>query len=115
MNGKKVLVIVTVSLLALAGVYLNKVIRSRRQRIDKYDRAYEGLKIGDSRAVVVSAMGEPHEVTGCPYTPFADPKEEAEFRSKCFQEYEYVELMVRYTISFDRSGAVIYKSKAVSP
>jgi hypothetical protein len=83
--------------------------------MDRYDRAYAPIKVGDSRDAVVAAMGKPHAVTDCSYTAFSDKKMEAEFRSKCFQEYEYVELMARYTISFDRNGAVIFKSKAVSP
>lgn len=111
----QVLIVVILALALATIVYLVFITRARSQRIERYRRAYAEIKIGDSRDAIVALMGEPHEVTGCPYTPFADPKEEAEFRSKCFQEYEYVELMVRYTISFDRSGAVIYKSKAVSP
>ena len=80
-----------------------------------YDRAYTAIRVGDSREAVVAVMGKPQSVTDCSYTPFADKKSEAEFLSKCFQEYEYVELMARYMIAFDRNGAVIHKSKAVSP
>jgi len=88
---------------------------SRHQKIERFRRAYEAIKVGDSREAVVTEMGEPEAVTYCPEGPFADKKKEAEFRSKCFQQYEYVRWMAIYTISFDRSGAVFDKSKSVSP
>jgi hypothetical protein len=110
-----VLIAVIVALALATIVYLVFMIRSRNQRIERYRRAYAQIKVGDSRNEVVTAMGEPHQVGDCPSTPFADPKLEAEFRSKCFQQFLYFSLMARYTISFDRNGAVINKSTAVSP
>src|SRR5262249_43038897 len=102
--------------LALATIgYLVFLTRSRNQRIEKFHRAYEQIKVRDSRDAVVAAMGAPHSVRGCPYTPFTDTKKEAEFRSKCFQQYRYVFFLAEYTISFDREGMVINKSDAVSP
>lgn len=88
---------------------------SRRQRNARFERGYAAIQAGDSREAVVAAMGEPARVEDCPFTPFADPKMEAEFRAKCFQQYRYVVFMKVYTISFDRSGAVINKSSVVSP
>jgi hypothetical protein len=107
------LIVITLALAGTATLYF--VFKSWPRRMGSYDGAYTAIKVGDSREAVVTAMGEPQAVTDCSYTPFADKKLEAEFRSKCVQEYEYVEFMARYTISFDRNGAVIHKSKAVSP
>ena len=112
----QLMIIVLIIAIGIAAILCFVLITwSRRQRIERYRRAYAEIKVGDSRDAVVAAMGEPHEVTDCPFTPFADPKLEAEFRSKCFQQYQYGELMVIYTISFDRNGAVINKSSVVSP
>jgi preprotein translocase subunit YajC len=105
--------IVTLVLAVAAMLYF--VFRSWSRRMGDYQRAYTAITVGDSREEVVAAMGEPQAVTDCSATPFADKKLEAEFRSKCFQQYEYVQLMARYTISFDGNGTVINKSKAVSP
>ncbi len=116
MRVKRSQLLIVVLVLGLATIlYLVFVTRSRNQRIEKYRRAYAEIKVGALRDSVVAAMGEPHEVTGCPYTPFADPKKEAEFRSKCFEQYRYGFFMREYTISFDRNGAVIGKSTSVSP
>lgn len=111
----QVFIVLILAVVLGAMVYLVFVTRSRSERIERLHRAYEGIKVGDSRDAVVAAMGKPDEVTGCPYTPFADPKREAEFRAKCFQQYRYGLLMREYTISFDRDGTVINKSTAVSP
>ena len=105
--------IVTLGLAVAAMLYF--VLRSWSLRTAAYERAYTAIRVGDSRDAVVAAMGEPQAVTDCSYNPFSDKKLEAEFRSKCFQQYEYVQLMARYTISFDGNGTVINKSTAVSP
>lgn len=60
-----VLLIVILALALAAVVYLG--FRSRSQRIEKYHRAYEEIKVGDSRDVAVRAMGEPHEVRASRY------------------------------------------------
>jgi hypothetical protein len=107
------LAIIILGLALAAMVYL--VSRSWSRTMGSYDRPYTEIRVGESREPVVAMMGEPKSVTDCSHTPFSDKKLEAEYRSKCFQEYEYVEFLARYTISFDRNGLVIYKSKAVSP
>ena len=109
------LALIIITLCLAVGVTLYFVFKSWSRRSGSYERAYTAIRVGDSRQAVVAAMGEPQMVKNCSYTPFSDEKLEAEFRSKCFQEYEYVELMARYTIAFDRNGAVIHKSMAVSP
>lgn len=109
-----ILIVIVLGLVIATAVFLVLTTRSRNQRIERY-RAYAEIKLGDSRDTVIGGLGKPDEVTGCPYTPFADPKEETEFRSKCFQQYRYVLLMREYKISFDRNGAVIGKSASVSP
>ena len=114
-NKPKVLTIVILVLAVAAIVYLVFVMRGRDRGIERYRRAYAEIKIGDSRGAVVAAMGKPSEVTNCPYTPFNDPKQEAEFRAKCFQRYRYIYFLEEYTVSFDQNGAVIGKSTAVSP
>ena len=114
MNMKKLLPLI----LVLAGavtVYLFSFSWSQRQRTARLERGFAAIKTGDSRDAVYGAMGKPQSVADCPYTPFADPKMEAEFRSKCFQQFTYVVLMKVYTISFDQGGAVIHKSSVVSP
>ena len=110
-----ILIVIVFGLVIATAVFLVLMSRSRNQRIERYRRAYAEIKLGDSRDAVIGGLGKPDEVTGCPYTPFADPKEETEFRSKCFQQYRYVLLMREYKISFDRNGAVIGKSASVSP
>jgi hypothetical protein len=115
MRTKRFPLIIAV-LLAIAGlVYFVSVTLSRRQRIEKYNRAYNAIKVGDSRSLVVSTMGEPQSVTKCEYTPFSDEKAEDEFREKCVEQYKYIVLMKDYIISFDTHGAVVGKSTAVSP
>lgn len=109
------LALIIIILCLAVGATLYFVFRNWSRGGDSYNRAYMAIRVGDSRQAVVAAMGEPRAVTDCSYTPFSDKKLEAEFRSKCFQEYEYVELMARYTIAFDRNGAVIHKSMTVSP
>ena len=113
--GRAQLVLISITLVLAVTAILYFVFKSWSRRMASYDPAYEAITIGDSREAVVHTMGKPNAVTDCSNTPFPDEKSEAAFRSKCFQEYEYVEFMARYTISFDRNGAVIYKSKAVSP
>jgi hypothetical protein len=112
-RGQWALTIITLGLALAAMLYF--VFKIWPRKIDTYDRAYTAIRVGDSREEIVTAMGEPQTVTDCSNTPFSDKKLEAEYRSKCFQEYEYVELMARYKISFDQEGTVIHKSKAVSP
>lgn len=108
------LVILAITIGITAVLYLVFITRARKQGMEKFARAYEAIKIGDSRDAVVAALGEPNEVTKCP--PYAGaPKMEEEFQSKCFQQYEYFSFMARRTIYFDRDGAVIGKSTAVSP
>jgi hypothetical protein len=113
-NIKKVLPIILALAVAVI-LYLVSLSWSRRQRTERLERGYVGIKIGDSRDAVIAAMGQPHTVADCPSTPFADPKMEAEFRSKCYQQYRYILLVKVYTISFDRTGTVINKSDVVSP
>ena len=109
-----VIIILAIAIGITAALYLVLITWSRKQSIEKFDRAYEAIKVGDPRDAVVAALGEPQKVTNCP--PYAGvPKMEAEFRSKCFQQYEYFSFMARRTIYFDRNGAVIGKSTAVSP
>jgi hypothetical protein len=114
-NKAKVLIIVILVLALATIMYLVFITRSRNQSIERYSRAYTEIKVGDSRDTVVAAMGKPSEITNCPYTPFNDPKQEAEFRAKCFQRYRYILLLREYTFSFDQNGAVIAKSSAISP
>ena len=111
---KKVLPLI-LALVVTVILYAASTEWSRRQRNARLERGYAAIQAGDSRDAVVAAMGGPNRVEDCPFTPFADPKMEAEFRAKCFQQYRYVVLMKVYTISFDRSGAVIHKSSVVSP
>lgn len=114
LNRTWVVTIILVIIGITATLYLVFITWSRKQSIEKFNRAYEAIKVGDSRDAVVAALGKPQEVTSCPpYTGV--PKMEAEFRSKCFQQYEYISLMARRTVYFDRNGAVIGKSTAVSP
>jgi hypothetical protein len=113
LKGKTAQLVIIVLALAIAGIVY--VARYQSERIARFNRAYESIKVGDSRDAVVAAMGDPREVTDCPDTSFSNRKEEAEFRSKCFQQYKYVQWMAVYTISFDRNGTVFDKSQAVSP
>jgi hypothetical protein len=114
MNFKRMLPLILALLVAVI-LYLVSVTWSPRQRNERYERGFAAIKTGDSRDAVVAAMGNPHAVEDCPFTPFADKKMEAEFRSKCSQQYRYILLMKVYTISFDRTGAVINKTSVVSP
>ena len=114
MNIKKMLPLILALAVAVV-LYLFSTTWSQRQRNERFERGFAAIKTGDSRDAVVAAMGNPHAVEDCPFTPFSDKKMEAEFRSKCFQQYRYVLLMKVYTISFDRTGTVIYKSSVVSP
>ncbi|HEU4509679.1 MAG TPA: hypothetical protein VFR78_15670 [Pyrinomonadaceae bacterium] len=114
MNIKRVLPLILALAVAVI-LYLFSANWSRRQRTERLDNGFAAIKAGDSRDAVVAAMGKPHSVEECPFTPFSDKKMEAEFRSKCSQQYKYVVFMKVYTISFDRDGTVIHKSDVVSP
>jgi hypothetical protein len=109
------LVVVILAVATAAILYCVYLAWSRNQKIERFRRAYETVRVGDWREAVVAAMGEPQAVTDCPGGPFSDKEKEAEFRSKCFQQFEYVRWMAIYTISFDRNGAVFNKSMVVSP
>jgi hypothetical protein len=109
-----VTIILAISIGITAVLYLVFITKARKQRFEKFARAYDAIKIGDSRDAVVAALGEPNEVTKCP-SYAGVPKMEKEFQSKCFQQYEYFSFMAQRTIYFDRNGAVIHKSMAVSP
>jgi len=107
-------IIIVLALGITASLYFVLTVRSRQQRIDQFNRAYEAIKVGDSRDTVVAALGKPHTITNCPsYNGL--PKMDTEFQAKCFQEFEYVSFMARHTIYFDRNGVVIHKTIAVSP
>lgn len=112
-RAQRALVIVLLGLAVAATLYF--AFENWSRKIGSYDHAYTAINVGDSRDAVVATMGEPQAVRDCSYTPFSDKKLEAEYRSKCSQEYEYVELMARYIISFDGKGTVIHKSKGISP
>jgi hypothetical protein len=113
-NIKRVLPIILALAVAVI-LYLVSSSWSRRQRTERLERGYVAIKLGDSRDAVIAAMGQPHDVADCPYTPFSDQKMEEEFRLKCFQQYRYIVLMKVYTISLDRTGTVINKTDVVSP
>lgn len=91
------------------------VIWRRSARLERVRRAYDSVKIGDSRDAVAVAMGEPYKATECGPAPSADRKVEEEFRSKCAQQYRFLVLRTVYTISFDRNGNVIAKSDGAYP
>lgn len=114
MNFKRMLPLILALVVAVI-LYLVSSTWSRRQRNERYERGFAAIKAGDSRDAVIAAMGQPHAVEDCPFTPFADKKLEAEFRSRCSQQYRYILFMKVYTISFDRTGTVIDKSDVVSP
>jgi len=107
-------IIIVLALGITASLYFVFIVRSRQQRIEQFNHAYEAIRVGDSRESVVAALGQPHKITNCPsYSGL--PKMDAEFQSKCFQEFEYISFMARHTIYFDRNGVVIHKTIAVSP
>lgn len=117
MKRKRMWLVATVVMIAilLISSLAVGVIWSRKEKGERFNRAYEEIKVGDSRQVVVAALGEPSKITVCSYTPFNDPKKEAEFRAKCFQQFDYSSFMGRRSIYFDQSGLVIAKTSAVSP
>jgi hypothetical protein len=88
------------------------VIWQRSARFERVKRAYDGIKLGDSREAVTVAMGEPYTSADCKFAPVAHQKMEEELRSKCAQQYTFIVLRSVYTISFDRNGSVIAKSDA---
>jgi hypothetical protein len=111
---RRVIIPIVIAMGITATVYLVVITWARRQSSENFDRAYEAIKVGDSRDAVVAALGKPDEVTNCP-TYAGAPKMNAEFRTKCFQQYEYFSFMARRTIYFDQNGVVINKTIAVSP
>src|SRR6476620_3021275 len=108
MRAKRTRVLIVIILAIAFGIigYLVFVSWFRHQENERFRRAYEAIKVGDSRETVVTEMGKPEAVTDCPEGPFSDKKLEAEFHFKCVQQYKYVRWMAIYTISFDRSGSV---------
>lgn len=115
MSKKKIAISATVIVMILGAIFVGTVV-SRRRVARKYELGYLQIKLGDSKEVVLTLMGEPSRITGCVYPWFPDEKREAEYRSTCKELYRYEEVfLVDYTVSFDKEGRVINKTTAVSP
>lgn len=67
---------------------------------------YERLQIGDSKQLVLQALGQPEKIEQC--------RENGETSHPCKEEYWYYSFMERWIVYLDRDGNVIYKSYAVS-
>ncbi|MEK6280584.1 MAG: hypothetical protein AABN95_09555 [Acidobacteriota bacterium] len=65
--------------------------------------------------LLLGVMGTPTRISECVYPWFGDEKREAEYRSNCQELYEYELFPLSYTISLDKNGKVINKTRAVSP
>ena len=95
--------------------YLALTSVSHRRTVKKYEDSYSQIKVGDSKEIVVAVMGHPTKISECVYPWFPDKKREAEYRSNCKELYEYEFFPLSYTISFEKNGKVINKTRAVSP
>lgn len=116
MGSKNRIALVAMLTVAVVVVtYFALTVVSHRRTATKYERGYPQINVGDSRDVVVSLMGQPSRTTNCEYAAFPDRKLEADYRSKCKEQYRYEVLLKDYIISFDKEGKVIGKNSAVSP
>lgn len=116
LSKKKIAISLIVTATVVGAAYVAVTVVSHRRIARKYERGYQQIKLGDSKDVVLTLMGEPSRITDCVYPWFPDEKAEAEYRSKCKELYRYEEVFpVDYTVSFDKKGTVIDKSSAVSP
>ena len=115
MSKKKIAISAILIVMILGAIFIGTVV-SRRRVARKYELGYLQIKLGDSKEVVLTLMGEPRRITGCVYPWFTDEKREAEYRSTCKELYSYEEVFpVDYTVSFDKEGRVINKTTATSP
>jgi hypothetical protein len=112
---KKIAISVIVTLTVAGTIYITVTVVSHRRIARKYERGYPQIKLGDSKEVVLTLMGEPSRITDCVHPWFPDEKTEAEYRSKCKELHFYEVFPVDYTVSFDEKGSVINKTSAVSP
>jgi hypothetical protein len=116
MLSKKTIAIIVIMMVAVVGaVYVVVTVVSHRRTARKYEDGYSQIKMADSKDTVVGVMGRPTRISECVYPWFADEKREAEYRSSCKELYEYELFPVSYTISFEKNGKVINKTRAVSP
>lgn len=105
--------IIAAAIVAAGYLVLTSVSRNRIAK--KYEDGYAQIKVGDSKETVIGVLGQPTRMSECVYPWFTDQKLEAEYRSNCKEVYEYDIFPVSYTISFEKKGQVINKTRAVSP
>ncbi|MEK6280592.1 MAG: hypothetical protein AABN95_09595 [Acidobacteriota bacterium] len=116
MTSKRNLVVIGILAATIVSVsYFALTTVSHRRTARKYEDGYSQIKVGDSKDLLLGAMGKPTRISECVYPWFADEKREAEYRSNCKELYEYELFPVSYTISLDKNGRVINKTRAVSP
>ena len=116
MASKKNLVVIGILAATVLSVsYFALTTVSHRRTDRKYEDGYSQIKVGDSKDLLSGVMGKPTRISECVYPWFADEKREAEYRSNCKELYEYELFPVSYTVSLDKHGKVINKTRAVSP
>jgi hypothetical protein len=116
LSKKKIAIGMIMTLIVVGTIYVAMTVVSRRRIARKYERGYQQIKLGDSKDVVLTLMGEPSRITDCVHPWFSDKKAEDEYRVKCKELYLYEEVFpVDYTVSFDEKGNVVNKTSAVSP
>ena len=103
--------LLAVALVLFGGFVLTKY---RVQRIR--ERAYQQIKVDDSKGRVLSLMGQPDEVETCrTVSSSKDTAQDKDYQRNCFEQYWYYSLMSPYVISFDKDGRVISKAYQISP
>jgi hypothetical protein len=79
---------------------------------ERYKRAYSTINIGDSKQSMITAFGQPSEITDC-YS-YQHTERDETLRAKCVEEYWYKAALEEWVFVLDRNGVVIAKGHDVS-
>ena len=101
--------IVVIFVLAFAGVWYE---------LTHYQRAYEQLTRGTTKADVLQHFGKPGRVSDCRFTHLSwDAEQEDAVSKSCVEIFEYFSRhsIEKWEIGFDKEGRVVSKGYLQSP
>ena len=110
MTGKSAYVVVIIFILAAIPVV--NVLQQKNT-----SRAFDAIKLGDSKEKVIAALGRPDEVRSCPDTLYwgGDHKRLGPNNGQCTEEFYYSSLPGGWSVGFSATGQAVSKYAYVSP
>ena len=91
---KALVVALLIGIAFLAGSYV---------RLQRFKANFIRVQAGDTRAQVITQLGQPGEISACFH-----PSGESELERACVQQFWYYSFLERWAISFDKDGKVIH-------